>query len=297
MNRIVLSALLSAVCGGAFATPQDLVFRASCDGTEQRYMIIEPPRAAATGTLDALIALHGHGSDRTQFATQDRGECKAAREIAAERGMLFVSPDYRAKTSWMGSAAESDMLDLIAILKRQRGVRRIFLCGGSMGGTGTLTFAARHPELLSGIVAFNPLADHLSYTNFQAAIAASFGGSKKSIPAEYRARSALYFPDSFTMPVSITLGGKDTTVPPVSARALAREIQKRRPDLIYLDDNPRRGHATEFNAAMKALREMFLRAEIRLFCHPSVPPPACGSTSAARRSCCSWVFRDRRGGA
>ena len=93
-----------------------------------------------------------------------------------------------------------------------------------MGGTSALTFAARHPELIAGVVAFNPLADHLSYTNFQAAIATSFGGDTKTIPAEYRARSALYFSERFTMPVSITLGGADATVPPQSARALALEI-------------------------------------------------------------------------
>jgi len=285
MNRIVSFTLMFAVCGGVFAAPQDLTFRASLDGTEQRYMVIEPPRVSADGALDVLIALHGHGSDRTQFATQDRGECKSAREIAAERGMLFVSPDYRAKTSWMGPAAESDMLDLIALLKRQRGVRRIFLCGGSMGGTGTLTFAARHPELLAGIVAFNPLADHLSYTKFQDAIAASFGGDKKTAAAEYRARSALYFPERFTMPVAITLGGKDTTVPPTSARTLAQEIQKRRPDLLYLDDGPKRGHATEFNAAMKALREMFRRADtmasvaVKVTCGDTPVRPSFGSAT------------------
>ena len=264
MSRIAPIILVFALCGVAIAAPQDCTFRASCDGTEQRYMVIEANGGeGARRPTDVLIALHGHGSDRTQFATQTRGECQSVRDIAAERGMLFVSPDYRAKTSWMGPAAESDMLDLIALLKRQRNIRRVFLCGGSMGGTSALTFAARHPELIAGVTAFNPLADHLSYTNFQPAIAASFGGDKKTIPAEYRARSALYFPDRFTMPVSITLGGEDTTVPPASARALAQEIQKRRPDLLYLDEKPKRGHETNYNDSMRALREMFRRADIQ----------------------------------
>ena len=154
--------LLVVLAGTAFAAPKDCTFRASCDASEQRYMLIEPPPRAGGGPVDLLLALHGHGSDRTQFAAQPRGECQAARDIAAERYMLFASPDYRAKTSWMGPAAESDVLDLIALLKRQRGVRRVFLCGGSMGGTSALTFAARHPELIAGVTAFNPLADHLS---------------------------------------------------------------------------------------------------------------------------------------
>ena len=240
------------------AVSQDLSFRASLDGTEQRYMLIEPPSASSA---DVLIALHGHGSDRRQFAEHPRGECRAAREAAAARGMLFVSPDYRARTSWMGPAAEADMLDLIALLKRERGVRRVFLCGGSMGGTGALTFTARHPDLIAGVTAFNPLADHLSYTNFQQAIAASFGGDRNTAAAEYRARSALYFPERFTMPVSITLGGADRTVPPDSARMLAQEIRRRRPGLIYLDDVPTRGHATDHAASAQALREMFRRAD------------------------------------
>ena len=298
MKRIGIFLIGFAACGGALgeralpsggtsggAVPADCTFRASLDASEQRYMVIEASGGGVRRPTDVLIALHGHGSDRTQFATQTRGECQASRDIAAERGMLFVSPDYRAKTSWMGPAAESDMLDLIALLKRQRNVRRVFLCGGSMGGTSALTFAARHPELIAGVTAFNPLADHLAYTNFQSAIAASFGGDKKAIPAEYRARSALYFPDSFTMPVSITLGGKDTTVPPASARALALEIQKRRPDLIYLDENPKRGHATEFVASIKALREMFLRADaaasvaVKVTCGETHVLPSFGSAT------------------
>ena len=243
---------------------QDLSFRASLDGTEQRYMAIEPPQRAADG-MDVLICLHGHGSDRHQFAENARGECRAARDVASARGMLFISPDYRGRTSWMGPAAESDMLDLIAHLRHERSVRRVFLCGGSMGGTGALTFTARHPEAVSGVTAFNPLADHLSYTNFQSAIAASFGGDKKKAYTEYRSRSALYFPERFTMPVSITIGGRDRSVPPDSARALAKEIERLYPGKVYLDEVPGRGHETDYAASVKALNEMFARADGQVF--------------------------------
>ena len=118
-------------------------FVATSDGSRQKYVELAPePFEPGAG---ALIALHGHGSDRLQFVDDPRGECRAAREAALERGLLYVSPDYRGKTSWMGPAAEADVLDLLETLRRERGVDKFYFCGGSMGGTSALTFAVRHP--------------------------------------------------------------------------------------------------------------------------------------------------------
>ena len=64
-----------------------------------------------------MIALHGHGSDRWQFASKVFDEASAARDVAAAHRMLFVSPDYRKSTSWMGPKAEADMVQIIDELK------------------------------------------------------------------------------------------------------------------------------------------------------------------------------------
>ena len=117
--------------------------------------------------------------------------------------------------------AEADVLQIIKDLRKQFNVAKVFLVGGSMGGTGALTFAALHPGELAGVCAINPHANLLEYQGFQDAIVASFGGSKTQIPEEYKKRSAEYWPERFTMPVSIVVGGKDTIVPPESAMRLA----------------------------------------------------------------------------
>jgi pimeloyl-ACP methyl ester carboxylesterase len=166
--------------------------------------------------------------------------------------MIFVSPDYRANTSWMGPKAEADLVRIIAELKSQYTVGKVFLTGGSMGGSSCLTFAALHPDLADGVASMNGTANHLEYENFQEAIRASFGGTKAEIPLEYKRRSAEYWPERLTMPVGITAGGKDTSVPPHSVLRLADVLKKmkRKVHLIY---RPETGHATTYKDAVEII--------------------------------------------
>lgn len=231
---------------------EDVAFKAATDGTEQRYVLLTPPRFDATRPCDILIALHGHGSDRWQFVRDGRDECRAARDFAARHGMLFVSPDYRACTSWMGPRAEADVLQIITGLKASRRIARVFVCGGSMGGTSALVLAVRHPELPAGVAAMNGTANLVEYENFQDAIRESYGGTKEEVPGVYRERSAELRPERLTMPVGLTAGGRDASVPPQSVLRLARTLEERvgRIRLVYREDG---GHATNYEDATAIL--------------------------------------------
>ncbi len=217
---------------------EDVAFAAHCDGTTQRYVRMLPKGFNPKIKHHVLIALHGHGSDRWQFAGGTTPTGIAARNVAADRSMILILPDYRAKTSWMGPKAEADLCQIIADIKKQYTVDKVVLCGGSMGGSSALTFATIHPDLIDAVAAMNGTANHLEYERFQDAIAASFGGTKSEIPAEYKKRSAEYWPERFVMPVGITASGKDTVVPPDSVLRLAGILEKiHRPVLlIYRDD-------------------------------------------------------------
>jgi len=235
--------------------PVDVAFIANCDQTEQRYVVIEPDDSGKPPERDLLIALHGHGSDRWQFINNPRDECRAARDFAASAGMIFLSPDYRAKTSWMGPKAEADLLQIISECRQKYSINRVFVCGGSMGGSSALTFAVLHPGLVQGVAAMNPMANHLEYDRFQEAISESYGGSKTAIPSEYKARSAEYWPERLTMPVGITTGGKDDIVPPDSAMRLAGILKTlQRP--ILLIHRPDGGHETNYEDAMQILKHL-----------------------------------------
>lgn len=236
----------------ATVQPQDIVFTARFDGSQQRYGQRLPRRFRPSESHDVLIALHGHGSDRWQFLTPNYDEIRAALDTAARFGMILVSPDYRAKTSWMGPAAEADLVQIIGEIKGRFSVRRMLLCGASMGGSSALTFAALHPELVDGVVAMNGTANHLEYENFQEAIAASFGGSKKTLPLEYKKRSAEYWPERFTMPVAVTTGGQDRSVPPDSVLRLGAVLRKIGRNVLIIH-RPETGHTTRYDDAVRAL--------------------------------------------
>ncbi|WP_417384146.1 alpha/beta hydrolase family protein [Gimesia sp.] len=251
----VMTTALAAEPEPKLSAPQDITFTARCDQSQQRYILMLPEMLNAQQSHSVLIALHGHGSDRWQFVKEQRGECKAARDFAAKHQLLYVSPDYRARTSWMGPQAEADLVQIIDDLKKQYQIKQVYLCGGSMGGSSSLTFAALHPELIDGVAAMNPTANHLEYDKFQPAIQASFGGTKQDIPEEYKKRSAEYWPEKFTMPVSISVGGQDQLVPPDSARRLAQILkQLNRP--VLLIDRPRQGHSTSYEDSYSVLEFM-----------------------------------------
>jgi len=249
---LALLAALPAARAGTLGEPKDIAFTATVDGTEQRYVEMLPEAFDAAAEHHVAIALHGHGSDRWQYVKDGRGECRAARDVAGKHGMIFVSPDYRARTSWMGPKAEADVVQIIAELRKRHKVGKVFLVGGSMGGSAALTFAALHPDLIAGVSSQNGTANHLEYDKFQDAIAASFGGTKVQIPEEYRKRSAEFHAQAFTMPVAITAGGKDTLVPAASVVRLAGALERlgRKVLLICREEG---GHSTNYADTAAAL--------------------------------------------
>lgn len=236
-----------------FAPAQDVEFTSGVDGTRQRYVLMLPSAMpTAGGRVDALIALHGHGADRWQFIRDAREECRGLRDAAAQRGMIVVSPDYRAPTSWMGPAAEADVVQIIVELRARLPVARVFVAGASMGGTSALIFSALHSDLVAGVVCLNGTADLERFAHFAEAIAASYGGTRERIPEEYRRRSPERTPERFTMPVALAVGGTDTVVPPDSVRRLATALRRAGRPLLLIDREAR-GHDTSYADTVAAI--------------------------------------------
>jgi dipeptidyl aminopeptidase/acylaminoacyl peptidase len=256
------NALAGGKAGAMAPAPREVEFKAEVDRSVEKYVEILPPGYDAGKPCDLLIALHGHGSDRWQYIRDGRGECKAARDVAAKRGMIFLSPDYRGTTSWMGPKAEADLVQIIRELRNTRNIGRVFLVGGSMGGTSVLIFAVLHPDLVDGVSSQNGTANMLEYANFQDAIMKSYGGTKTEKPDEYRKRSAELFPEKLRgIPMAFTTGGRDTAVPPDSTLRLARKLQEMDAGKVLLIHRPEQGHSTDYADTAKALEFVIDQAD------------------------------------
>ncbi|MCZ7647554.1 MAG: prolyl oligopeptidase family serine peptidase [Planctomycetota bacterium] len=241
-----------AGAGASWGEPRDVEFVSALDGSTQRYVELLPQGFDAKEPHALMLALHGHGSDRWQYIRQDRGECKGARDTALKYRMIFVSPDYRAPDSWMGPAAEADVLQILAAQKRERRIAKVFLVGGSMGGAGVLTFTCLHPDQVDGAVSENGMANLVEYAGFQGSRTRTYGGDVKAKSEEYRKRSAEFFPERFTMPLAFTTGGKDTAVPPESVLRLSQALRKLNPKVLHLH-RENGGHSTSYADTVEAL--------------------------------------------
>lgn len=245
---IVIMSFIQPSIAAELTLSLDIVFKAEFDNTDQHYIERLPVDFEASKQNDVLIVLHGHGADRSQ-GVSDFAEFKAAQDVAALHRMIYVSPDYRAPDSWMGPAAEADLVQIISELKTKYKIGRVFLTGASMGGTSALSFAALHPDLVDAACSQNGTANLFEFSTnvsgIQDAIIRSFGGTKAQVPLEYKNRSAAYWPERLTMPVAIQASGKDEMVPPDSVVRLARVLQTmdRRVQLTF---RPDRGHDTAY---------------------------------------------------
>ena len=267
----VPQACLAAVLG----SPADVRFTADYDGTSQCYSQLLPTGFDATKQHDLIIALHGSGANRTQYASDSRDECRATRDAAGAHDMILVCPDYRASTSWMNAAAEADVLQIIKELKSQYHIGKVIITGASMGGTGSLTMTALHPELINGVCSINGLADFVGYesssTSLQSQITAAFGGTYEEVPDEYKKRSAINSPGSFTMPMSIACGGNDTVVPAASVRHLYDTVRNATPKNAKTMSfyRPTGGHSTNYVDNAVALEYVIRQANgINTDLHP-----------------------------
>jgi len=258
---VILAGLLCLLTGSGaiaqeFQSPEDVSFSSQLDNTEQRYVVLLPEGFDTDVPHDLMLALHGHGGDRWQFVADKRAECQAARDMALQRNMIFVSPDYRAKTSWMGPVAEADVLQILDELNGRFRIRDVVISGGSMGGTSALAFAAMHPDCVDGVVSLNGTANLIEYPNFAEAIAESYGGTKVEKPDVYRERSAELFSERLTMPVAVTTGGKDTLVPPDSTLRLNEALKKQNSPVLSIHQ-PDVGHETNYDDTVAAFTFVF----------------------------------------
>ena len=167
-----------------------------------------------------MISPHGRGLD-------GRANARLWSSLPGVGGFAVVNPDGEGtrldgRFSWGAPGQIDDLARMPEIvtaalpwLRVDR--RRIYAVGGSMGGQETLLLVARHPQLLAGAVAVDPLVDFTrQYRNYprlgcgagcrshwggplgavlQRLARGETGGTPDTAPEEYAARSPLTHAD------------------------------------------------------------------------------------------------------
>jgi len=128
-----------------------MAYRSEVDKTLQPYRLFVPSAYDGKGARALVVALHGMGGDENSFFNgYQNGVIKAEAE---KRGWFVVCPKGRDSASMYRGAAETDVLDVIAEVRRLYRIdaARIYLMGHSMGGYGTWSVAMTRPDLFAAL--------------------------------------------------------------------------------------------------------------------------------------------------
>ena len=180
-----------------------------------------------------VVVLHGHGSQGDELVTEHwRERLRDWHECLNELDASVLCPNLR-DHSWMSASAVADFAALLRQLKARHPWEQLVIASGSMGGTGALIFASRHPELVDGVVALGAAAAMPHYAEWcaQPGRLPVCGRILEAIRAAYptpeslAAHDVCAHADSLRMPVLFYQGVADEVIPASEAIDLAERLK------------------------------------------------------------------------
>jgi dienelactone hydrolase len=182
-----------------------LAYVSKVDQTAQPYRLYVPKDHK--NPVPLVVVLHGIGGDENVILARPGSQARNIHDLADQYGWILAAPKGREPTSLYRGAAEQDVLDVIAEVRKLYPIddRRIYLFGVSMGGFGTWSIAQNHPDLF-------------------AALAPVSGGGN---PARMdRIKS---------IPQIVVHGDNDTTVLVAQSRAMVEAARKLATEVKYIE--------------------------------------------------------------
>ena len=209
-----------------------VAYTSASDGRKD-WAILTVPHGGKTW----VVVLHGHGSSGEQLY-----EPGSVRNLWLEefnrRGWGILCPNLR-DNAWMSPKAVYDLHGLLGYVRATQKAGEFLFVSGSMGGTGSLIYAIRHPRDVGGIVALGAVADLAKYYDWcdrqeqdtpqeiGRAIRCSYGGTPQEKTQSYGAHCVLEHYHRLRMPVFLAHGQRDELMDIGSAKALAMKLSGR----------------------------------------------------------------------
>jgi predicted esterase len=178
-------------------------YRSSVDNSLQPYRLFIPSAYDGKKPFPLIMLLHGMGGDEnTMFDSYGNG---AFETLAEKRGYIVACPKGREPASMYRGAAEQDVLDVLADVRRVYNIdpNRIYLTGHSMGAYGTWSIAIDHPDIF-------------------AALAPISGGGDPALVVK-----------TARIPQLVTHGDNDPTVPVANSRTMVEALKQAGAEVKY----------------------------------------------------------------
>jgi dipeptidyl aminopeptidase/acylaminoacyl peptidase len=268
MNTITIPVKLENLIAAGIVQHE---FKSSFDGSAQTFLEKDFGDEDSGVNRLVFVYLHGALSHQEQGVTAGiyNGSFEKWGAELARRNAIYVCPEYRGN-SWMGPAAEADVLDILSFLTKRFPGRRLILAGGSMGGTSALIFASRHPKAVDGVISLCPATDPaLMFGVFPEHFVESYGGSPDDVPEVFLDRTSRTRVDALSsLPLAIVHGSSDAIIGVENSRILVSQLQEHRARFHYTEI-PEGDHDSPLQVTLSELLDFALSLDSRN------PEPAC----------------------
>ena len=193
-------------------------YKSDIDGLWQTYSISVPTAYDPTQRWPLIVSMHGHG-----WYAPYQGY-----PGARYAGAFCLSPQGRGSTDYK-DLGELDVLAAIADVKRDFPIDedRVYLTGGSMGGTGSFHLGCHYADQFAAIAPIVGNADNLAWTQrwgWNRHFPGRFDDLREWIQEGHTTRA---FAQNFlNLPAYIISGSGDTVVPPEHSRNTVAEMRR-----------------------------------------------------------------------
>lgn len=203
------------------------------DHSIQTYSVSIPSVYDPAVAWPLIVSMHGHGWFRPF----------QGHPAPSYSGAFCLSPQGRGATDYK-DLGEDDVLSAIEEIKRDYNIDpdRVYLTGGSMGGTGTLHLGVHYADQFAGIFPIVGNADNLAWSlrwSWNRPFPGRFHSLRHWLQEGHTARA--FAQNLFNLPTYILSGSGDTIVPPEHSRFMTRELRARGYRVEYRE-YPGNGH-------------------------------------------------------
>ena len=193
-------------------------YRSPVDGTVQTYSVNVPGIYDPAVKWPLIVSMHGHG-----WYNPFQGH-----PAPTYTGAICLSPQGRGSTDYK-DLGEDDVLAAIECVKREFNVDpdRVYLTGGSMGGTGAYHIGVHYADQFAGIFPIVGNADNLAWTErwgWNRIFEGRNNELRKFVQEGHTARA--FAQNLRNLPTYILAGAADTVVPPAHSRNVVAEMRR-----------------------------------------------------------------------